>query len=111
MYAVVGDDGTRFLCDTRYRDLRVRNETARPRTVGVTVLGDGEPTFRQTVDVAAESVVRRANAVAPANQFAFDLWTADGEREHTEWGICPSRGSIDVVVSDRGLWVGVRSMR
>jgi hypothetical protein len=110
-YAVVEDDGTRFLCDTHFRDLRVRNETTRDREVSVTVLGDGEPIVSRTVDVAAESDVRRTNVVPPANRYGFRLSTADGESTTTEWNICPSRGAIEVVASDDGLWVGVRSMR
>jgi hypothetical protein len=111
LYAVVTDRGTRFLCDTHFRDLRVTNETSRSREVSVTVLADGTPTYEATVDVPAGGVRRRPNVVAPANRYGFDLATADGETARYRWGICPSRGAIGVVVREGGLWVGVRSMR
>jgi hypothetical protein len=111
LFAVLGEGGTRFLCDTHYRDLRVRNETGRAREVSVTVRGDGETALDRTYDVPATATVRRPNAVAPANRYGFDLATADGERASTEWDICPSRGAIEVVLRESGLWVGVRSMR
>jgi hypothetical protein len=111
LFAVVGDDGTRFLCDTHYRDLRVRNETGRAREVSVTVRGDGETALDRTYEVPATASVRRPNVVAPANRYGFDLATADGERASTDWSICPSRGAIEVVLRESGLWVGVRSMR
>jgi hypothetical protein len=111
MIAVFDDAGTEFLCDTHFRDLRVRNETDRERAVSVTVLADGAEQLSRTIDVAATSDVRRRNVIAPANQYSFELSTADGESEATSWSICPQRGAIEVVVSDGGLWVGVRAMR
>jgi hypothetical protein len=110
MYAVV-DDGTRFLCDTHVRDLRVTNRTDRRRDLSVTVRGDGEPTFESRFDVPASSRLRRRNVVPPASRYGFALSTADGESRSFQWDICPSRGAIEVVLGDGGLWVGVRSMR
>ena len=110
MYAVV-DDGTRFLCDTHVRDLRVTNRTDRRRDLSVTVRGDGEVTFEGRFDVPGSAELRRVNAVPPANRYGFDLSTADGESQSFQWDICPSRGAIEVVLGDGGLWVGVRSMR
>jgi hypothetical protein len=111
MYAVLDDAGTRFLCDTHVRDLRVTNQTDRPRDLSVTVFGDGEETFEGRFDVPAAGLLRRENVIPPANRFGFALSTADGETAETQWDICPSRGAIEVVLRRGGVWVGVRAMR
>lgn len=111
MFAVIGADATEFLCDTHVRDLRVRNETTRPREVTVRILSAGTELAARTVSLSATSDVRRRNVIPPANRYSFEMSTADGESARTDWSICPSRGAIEVVLSDRGLWVGVRSAR
>jgi hypothetical protein len=112
MYAVLGSGAApRFLCDTHVRDLRVTNQTDDRRDLSVTVLGDGEATFEGRFDVPPAGLLRRRNVVPPANRFGFELSTADGASETFQWNICPSRGAIEVVIREGGLWVGVRSMR
>jgi hypothetical protein len=106
LYASVSAAPT-FRCGYANHDVRVRNETDRPRSVVVRVLTGEETLFERAFELDPNEVKTVPSAVDPAGPFQFAVET-DGEVERYNWVRCAPNGPIVVAVSDDGVYVSVR---
>jgi hypothetical protein len=98
-------DAVSFACESGRRDLRVRNETAKRRTVTVTVrTGDDSVEHTVVLDAGAVETARR---LVPPGVKTFRVETDRGERVRRPVEVCPPPGPVWVAVKPAGIQLSV----